>query len=204
MDEIRKYLPYKDQFAICFDWETTGSDFAITDMREMAKVFQGISLGAVVYDTATMEPVDSMYVEIKFDAAKYQWLDRAEKIHGLSRAHLEANGATNEEAASMFFEMFLKYFSPESQVLVLSHNTNFDIAFMEQLLEPLGIMFKIKRTVLDTSVLGYMTTGLHKSDDLFDFLCIPPRTEHNALEDALYTLEAAKRIRDIFQLGLSG
>ena len=57
---------------------------------------------------------------------------------------------------------------------------------------------------MDTSGLALLTLGVYRSDDLFDFLGLEERAEHNALTDALYTLQSAKRIRQLVNIGLYG
>ncbi len=189
-----KYKPMREKYGLVIDWETSGSTWG----GDSTIQYQGVSVGLVVFDTQTLLPIDQEYIEIKFDETKYSWSEGAEKVHGLSREHLEANGLTNEEAVVKFMTFFMKYFSPDDFVLVLGHNRAFDVAFTEQLLKPHGIMFNTSITALDTSVLGYMTIGLHKSDDLIHALGIPDRDAHNALDDALIELEIYRILRTMF------
>lgn len=199
-----EYRQYKDRYGLCIDWETSGNDYHAKDVWELAQRYQGVSMGAVVFDLQTYDIVDSMYVEIQFDPTRYQWTPEVEKIHGLTRDYLAANGVSQEEATKQFFEMYLKYFSPDSTVILLGHNTNYDIAFTDQLLAQFGVMFKLKKTVLDTSVACQIGLDLYRSDDIFHFLGLPERQAHNALEDCVYTVEAARRFRDIVRRGLEG
>lgn len=194
------YKRYKDAHAICIDWETSGSDWG----KDSSINYQGISMGAVVYNTQTFEVIDTLYVEIKFDDSKYKWSAGAEAIHGLSREHLEQNGVSQTKAAELLARLIIKYFDPQKEVLFLGHNRDFDVAFTKQLLEPHGLMFKISHTHLDTSGIAYTLTGLHRSDDIFDYLKVVDKTrdKHNALDDALMTVDAARRLRLIFELGL--
>ncbi len=178
---------------ICIDWETSGSAWG----EDSTINYQGVSFGAAIFRLDNFEVVDTLYQEIKFDATKYLWSDGAQKIHGLTREHLEANGVTPEEAAVELMSMYVKYFSPDEYVYILGHHVDFDIAFTEQLLKPFDIMFKIGATRIDTSGTGLIMFGIHKSEDLFNFLGLPARTTHNALEDVLLTVEAAKTMRMI-------
>jgi len=191
----QKPLP---KYALAIDWETSGSAWGQDSTIE----FQGVSFGAVIFDLATFEPVDTLYREIKFDASKYKWQLQAQKIHGLSQEHLEANGVDLETAAIDLVSLYLKYFEADEFVYILGHHIDFDIKFTEQLLEPLKIMFKIGATRIDTSAAGLIMFGIHKSEELFQFLGLPPRTTHNALEDALLTLQAAKMMRTITESAL--
>jgi hypothetical protein len=188
------------KFGFGIDWETSGSTWGSDSTVD----YQGLSFGAVIFDLATFEPVDQLYCEIKFDDAKYKWSDGAQKIHGLTREHLAANGMTAEDAAVALMSMFVKYFAPDEFVFILGHHADFDIKFTAQLLEPLGIMFKIGATIIDTAGTGLIMFGIHKSEDLFQFLGLPARTTHNALEDIILTLQAAKVMRSIADAALAG
>lgn len=188
------------KYGFGIDWETSGSCWGGDSTID----HQGISFGAVVFDLRTLEPVETLYCEIKFDDSKYKWQEGAFKVHGLSREHLAANGMTAEDAAVALMSMFVKYFAPDEKIFILGHHTDFDVAFTKQLLEPLGIMFQIGATVMDTAGAGLINFGIHKSEDLFQFLGLPPRTTHNALEDILLTLQAAKTMRAIFDAALAG
>lgn len=185
--------------AVCLDFETSGSTWG----GDSSILHQGISFGLVVFDTRTFEPIDMMYQEIKFDASKYKWSEEAQAIHGLSREHLEENGVSQEDAAFAMCEMLLKHFGPSPTIMLLGHNLSFDICFTKQLLEQFGLMFKIHHVHLDTAGIALVTLGIHKSDLVFDFLGCGERELHNALEDCLMTIEACRRIRMVFQAGLS-
>lgn len=194
-----KYKKHRDKYGLVIDWETTGSIFG----GDSTENYQGISVGAVVFDTETLDPVDELLLYIKFDDTKYQWSDGAEKVHGITREFLEQNGMSQEDAAIALMTFVTQWFSPTDDIIFMGHNVDFDIAFTKQLLEPFGIMFKLKITKLDTSGCAWFCFGIHKSDDLFNLMGLPERNEHNALEDSLMTLEAAKRIRMLMNTVLS-
>lgn len=185
---MAKTLP---KFGIGIDWETTGSTWG----GDSSILHQGISLGAAIFDLQTFDVIETMYVEIKFNADKYIWTDGAEKIHGLSREHLEKNGVTREEAAVELLNMMVKYIDMDKDVMVLGHNVDFDIKFTKQLLEPFELMFKVSHRHLDTSGMGLILLNAWNSNELFDILGLPERKLHNALEDILMTIEAAKRMK---------
>lgn len=197
-----EYKLNKAQYGVVIDWETSGNDWNSKTVYDLAKKYQGISYGLVVFDTATLEPVDTLYRELTFDATRYGWDAAAEAIHGLSQSYLEMNGIGHEDAAADMAEMILKYFTPQEPILFLGHNTEYDKAFTAQLLDPYGVMFNIHNTHLDTSGTAYLNFGLHTSNDVFHFLGLPERTTHNALEDCIYTLDAAKRMRALMTLAL--
>jgi DNA polymerase III epsilon subunit-like protein len=183
---------------LAIDWETSGSAWG----EDSSLTYQGISFGAAIFRLADFEPVETLYREIKFDDSKYKWQDSAQRIHGLSREHLEAHGVTQEAAAVDLATFYLKYFAPDEFVYILGHHIDFDIKFTEQLLKPFEVMFQIGATRIDTSGTGLIMFGIHKSDELFTFLGLPERTTHNALEDTLLTLQAAKMMRTISNTAL--
>lgn len=197
-----EFKPNKATKGIVIDWETSGNDWDAKTVYELAERYQGVSVGAIVFDTTTLEPIENLYIEIKFDENEYAWHGEAEAIHGLSRAHLEAVGVSQEDAAVQLGQLILRHFHPQEPILFLGHNTEYDKAFTHQLLDKFGIMFKIHNTHLDTSGTGYINFGIHTSNDIFHFLGLPERQEHNALEDCKYTLESAKRMRLLMQTAL--
>ena len=197
-----KQLDFK--FGLCIDWETSGAVWG----GDSSKEFQGISFGAIVFDVNTFEPIEELYLEIKHNP-KWKWSDEAEKIHGITRKHLDKNGVTQEEAAVALAEMIIKYWGINSKVMFLGHNPEFDRRFTNQLLNEIGIEFSVEPTgkfdsrielfhvVLDTSALGFITLGLYKSDLLFERIGFEERGAHNALEDARQTLMTCKVMREL-------
>lgn len=190
--------------ALCIDWETSGAVFG----GDSSKEYQGVAFGAVVFNTKTFEVIETLYRMVKFDAAKFKWSDEAEKIHGLSREHLAEHGVTQEDAAMDLLDLILKYWGPTNKVMFLGHNPEFDRRFTNQLTMSVNIEFSVEKTanevdghiqlhhvMLDTSAAGFITMGLFKSDLLFEAVGLEERGEHNALTDALYTVETCKRIR---------
>ena len=192
------------KFGLCIDWETSGAVWG----GDSSKEFQGISFGAIVFNTHTFDVVEELYLEIKYDP-KWKWSSEAEKIHGLTKEYLEENGITQEEAAIKLVEMILKYWGTNSKVMLLGHNPEFDRRFTNQLLNEIGIEFSIEASgnfdsrieifhvVLDTSALGFITLGLYKSDLLFEKIGFEDRNDHNALQDARQTLMTCKVIREL-------
>ena len=189
------------KFAICIDWETTGSNFG----GDSTEDYQGIAYGAVIFDTETFEPVETLYREIHFDETKYKWTDGAEKIHGLSREHLAANGVTREEALTDLLDLILRYIGTESKIMFLGHNVDFDICFTQQLARDFGIELKIHHVKLETSGTAFMLIGKYRSNDVFEFFTGVVRDgAHNALDDALITLETARNMRALITAALEG
>ena len=85
----------------------------------------------------------------------------------------------------------------------MGHNKDFDIAFLHQFLEPLGIMPKIWYRGINTCDIGIVCFGLAKSDMIFDRIGLPPRQDHNSLEDAIYTLYTCKKVKDLINISLN-
>jgi DNA polymerase III epsilon subunit-like protein len=185
------------KFGLAIDWETSGYS-----IPNYAAKHQGISFGALIFDTSDFSIVETMYIEVKFNSSKYEWDAGAEKIHGLSREHLEAHGVSQEEAAQQLAGMILKYMGTD-KIVALGHRVHFDIAFTNQLMESVGFELTWDPIKLDSAAFALTFLGVTKSDDLFDMMGMPPRTEHNSLEDVIYTIESIKGIRDFFMKGLT-
>ena len=73
---------------LAMDCETSGVAVNTDDPSEG---FQSISWGLVVVDANTLNTIDEMYVEIKWDKES-KWDSKAEKVHGLTREYLEQHG----------------------------------------------------------------------------------------------------------------
>lgn len=195
-----KYKPCP-AFGLCLDWETSGANWGYTPAQQ-AKDFQGITFGAVIYDTKTLLPVETLYREMKFDHNKYQWTSGAEAVHGKSMAYLGSHGVDRLDAALDLIEMTMKYFS-NTPVPFMGHNRDFDMAFTKQLFVDTGVPeFSYHHTNIDSSGIAFTLLNIYKSNDVFDFLGLAERKEHNALEDALMTLESCRRIKLLVQTAL--
>ena len=192
-----KYHP--GAFGLSIDWETSGSDFG----GDSTKSYQGISFGAVIFDTKTFEPVDQVYVELQFDDTKYKWSDEAEKIHGLTRAHLAEHGESREDALCILLELIAKWIGTDSKIMFLGHNVDFDIAFTQQLARDFDIELKVHHVKLETSGAGFITIGEYKSDAVFEFFTGQVREgSHNALDDSLMALETVRNMRALMNAAL--
>ena len=219
MEIKKKTTQMPQEFGVCIDWETSGAIFG----GDSSKDHQGISFGAVIFRTKTFEPVAKLYKLIKFDEQKYKWTESAQKIHGLTKERLAAEGVTQEEAAMELLELILKYFGPSSKVMILGHNPEFDNKFTNQLLatidfeltreiltlkernaalHPDRVYIEMHHVVLDTSALGFITLGLSKSDLLFERIGFADRGEHNALIDAEMTLQTCAAMKQLVEAAL--
>lgn len=179
-------------YALSIDWETSGSSFS--SLEDTTRDYQGISFGACIFDLDTFAIHDSIYHEIRFDP-KYKWTLEAERIHGLTREYL-SDKSEPEDAAVDLMNMVVKYFGTGS-VVFAGHNVAFDIAFTKQLLEGLGIMPAVASRQLDTAGIGWVMFNEPKSEPLYQLLGLPPRQLHNALEDAIYTVQALQIMRGL-------
>lgn len=196
---------------LCIDWETSGATWG----GDSSIDYQGLSFGAIIFDTATFEPIEKLYCEVKFNADKYQWSQGAENIHGLSREYLEQNGLSQEDAAIALLELLAKHFDADSKVMFLGHNPEFDRRFTDQLLNVVDFEFSVEKkrsncvqiqlhhVVLDTSALGFIAFGLFKSDLLFEKMGFEDRGSHNALQDAEQTLMTCQIVNGLVQIGLT-
>jgi len=188
------------KYGLCIDWETSGSNFTGLSHEE----YQGISYGAIIFDTETFEPVEELYREIQFDETKYKWSDAAEAIHGLSRDYLAKNGVSREEALTDLLDMIVRYIGTD-KIFMLGHNSIFDRDFTLQLASDFGVSLKFHHVILDTSSTSFILNGMNKSNDVFSFWCGITRTEnHNALEDARLALGAARAMRLLCKAALEG
>lgn len=183
-------------FALAIDWETSG--YSIPNYAEK---HQGISFGAIIFDVRSLEPVEELYREVKFDS-KYIWDAGAEKIHGVSREYLDRHGITQQEAAVDLANLVVKYIGQED-VMLLGHRVHFDKAFTQQLTSSIDIQFNYHPTTIDSCSIATVLMELTYSEDIFQTLGLPARGKHNALEDIRYTLESVKRMKQFFLTGVS-
>lgn len=182
------------KYILIVDTETSGSTFGTYE--ETFSRYQGLAFGAIVATSDTFEEVASLSIKVKFDSSKYEWSDEAEKIHGLTREHLEAEGLETEEAAAELAGFILDHFGT-GKVMFANHNPWFDIEAMRQLLEPHGVMPDLHHVVLDTSGLGFVAMGKYRSNDVFEFFNGERPPIHDALGDARMALGVLKGIREI-------
>lgn len=200
------------QWGLCIDWETSGSTWG----GDSSILHQGVAVGIIVFKTSDFTAVEELYLEIKFDESKYKWSDEAEKVHGISREHLEQNGVTQEEAAQQLVELIVKYWGTQPKVMLLGHNTEFDRRFTNQLLQTVGVEFSAERSeedacpvwiqvhhvLLDTSSCSFIVSGVYRSDEMFAMIGFDERGAHNALDDARMTLDTAAVFRALMKEAL--
>lgn len=210
MTKIKKPRGYFEK-VLCLDCETsglffsskTGADDPSFDPKTKQH-HQALSWGFIVADLATLQPVEKLYMEIKWDGES-EWNMQAQNIHGLTKEHLQTNGITEEEAIEQIAELVIKYWGPTNPICTLGHNSvRFDIPFLQRQTRKFGINFNFANRHIDTNTLGMVCWNVFNSDDLFSACGLTNRTAHNALEDIEMTLEAARRTRMIFDSGMKG
>ncbi len=195
------------QYTLAIDCETSGLAMGCDDPSynpDTKEEYQAVSWGMIVVDTATLKPVDQLYVEIEFDKRKYTWNKQAERIHGMSQQYLRVNGMSMEDAVIEIGNMILKYWGTESPISLLGHNVaTFDLQFLRRTLRSQGIEVRFANRHVDTNSIGFAAFETYNSDDLFELIGLPvrdpgDRNPHNALADANYALKVVQSVRGIY------
>lgn len=204
------------QFILGIDCETTGLCFynqgAKTPVynESTGERHQAVSWGVLVIDSVTLETVDELYVEIKWNneskkqrKANPSFGRKAEEIHGLSQEYLEENGVEEEEALCKIAELILKYWGPTGNIQTLGHNVHlFDLEFLKDLFNRHDVELHTGNRHIDALSIGYATFGIFNSDDMFEVVGLSNRGVHNALDDIKRTLKSVRIIRKIFNKAL--
>lgn len=194
---------------LVIDSETSGMALGSDDPSfdpSTGETYQSIAWGLIVADAFTLEPVEKLYVEIKWNGESV-WSAKAQAIHGLSLEHLEEHGVSEEEAVIAIASLILKYWGPDSPVHLGGHNVaTFDLPFLRRLLRSQGLEIKFGHKYVDSNSIGFATFGTHNSDDLFEAVGCPARDphKHNALVDAENSLEAMRTVKQLFNACLEG
>jgi hypothetical protein len=187
---------------LAMDCETTGLAVNQDDPSYNSKTkeeYQAISWGLIVADAQTLLPIEKMYIEVQWNKEAV-WDMRAQRIHGLSKEHLEVNGFTEEEAVEAIGTLIMKHWGPEVRIGTLGHNVHsFDLWFFKRLFRRHGIELSFGSRHVDTSSIGFVNWEVYTSDQLFEAVGYEDRGEHNALQDAEQSLEAARLTRLLFK-----
>lgn len=191
---------------LVMDCETSGLD---VNNSNPSVGYQAVSWGLVIVDADSLNIIDQLYVEIKWNGTS-KWEPKAERIHGLSKDYLEDNGVTEKQAITLIANFLYKFWDPTSEfssdrvVRCAGHNVaTFDVHFMRQLFDKFGLTFNTGNRFIDTSTLGWGVFDCYTSDEVFKLLGIT-RKEHNALEDAKASLEVLRASRRICNTVLNG
>lgn len=181
------------------DTETSGMSYNTLDP---SAGYQIVSVGAIIVDANTLEEVDSLYLECKWNGAS-TWSDGAEKVHGLSRAHLDANALDEEEFIATLAEWLYSYYPPDGNpqqraIKFAGQNIrSFDHYFIKNLFDKYSLPLRTGSRFVDTSSIGYAVFGCYDSNELFRLVGNDDRTNHNALDDARKSLDAIRMAREV-------
>lgn len=158
--------------------------------------FQVVSWGIMVLDAQTLDTIEELYIEQQWDGEAI-WNESAEKVHGLTKEHLAANGVTREEAMLQIGSLILKHWG-KTPVVTLGHNSiTFDLPFLKHEAELAGIDLRFGNRHLDSNTLGFTLFGCFNSDDMFAELGFKEREAHNSLEDIRMTVKAFRVARKL-------
>lgn len=197
-------------YLLAMDCETTGlctnQDNPVVNVNTGER-HQPVSWGLIVASAETLKPIETMYVEIKWNKSSLkqrlenpEWGLRAEGIHGLTLDYLEDNGISEQNAVEQIGEMVLRHWGPKGNIRTLGHNVHtFDLPFFRDMFQRYGIDLRFGNRHYDTNSIGFATFGTFNSDDLFEAAGFEKRGNHNALTDAEQALEVTRRVRAIFQ-----
>lgn len=162
------------------------------------KSYQAVSFAMIIVDMETLEEVEELYVEIKWNG-EAEWSKEAENIHGLTKNYLDINGLDEKDALCLMAELILKYFGPDNVIPLMGHNVaTFDRYFLDGLFRKYGIALKFGSRNIDTLTIGAVLFNLFNSDELFNRVGLQKRTKHNALEDIKYTIETLRTVKTLW------
>lgn len=198
------------KYILAIDCESTGLNW---DTDDPSIGHQAVSWGIIVADAHTLIPIEKLYIEIKWneESKKAKQLDptfsvRASEIHGLTFAHLEEHGISEEEAVIAILELIIKYWGPDRQLHCLGHNVQaFDIPFLRAMFRRYGAEVRFSSRNTDSHSVGVALLESYTSDQFFGTMGFTDRDGHNALEDAAQALESIRRCRVMWNdfVGLS-
>lgn len=190
------------KYVLACDCETTGLFYDCDNKAYNAQTgehYQSIAWGFIVADAQTLEPVETLYLEIKWDGEAL-WDENAEEVHGLSKQYLKQNGITPLQASEQIEVLTKKYWKHYEPICLLGHNVySFDSWFLNHLMESNGKKLRISGRSIDTFSLGKIALGAFNSSQLFEQLGLGNRGVHNALEDTEMALASAKQIKAMCQ-----
>jgi len=184
------------------DVETSGYDQSNMMDRTGNGKFQMTSIGAIVANVNTLKELDTFYIEFKY-MEQCTWDSGAERIHGLSREHLEENGVSYEDGFVQFVEFLCKHFDPSYAITLGGHNVaTFDRHFIIRFFEHNDAEIRLSGHSVDSYTLGKVLLNANNSNELFEQVGID-RDTHNALEDARASLKAARLVKRLYETALN-
>jgi hypothetical protein len=159
-----------------------------------------ISIGACLVD----DPKKSFYVELRPDPTK-QWGHKEERVHRLSRAHLEENGIDRLEGVRQFalwVRATAEATAPESSPLFVGFNTPFDWMWLTMAFAEAGVKNPFGMSAMDLKSVYYTLHGgenltWKKTVKRFVRQVYPTDlvADHHALADAIEQAELARDLR---------
>lgn len=184
------------------DVETSGYDQNNMMDRSGNGKFQMTSLGAAVANANSLKELDSFYIEFKYIEG-CAWSESAERIHGLSKEHLEAAGVTYEDGFTQFVEFLIQHFDPSRAITLGGHNVaTFDRHFIIRFFEHNDAAIQLSGHSVDSYTLGKVLLNANNSNELFEQVGVD-RGTHNALEDARASLKAARLVKKLYETALN-
>jgi len=166
--------PLENTRFIIFDTETTGFSPAKGDRI--------ISLGAVVLENGKINETDVFHRMVNPNRS-------------IPREITELTGIDNEMVlnADSFYHVFRDFLDFIDNGVLVAHNANFDIAFINAMLKQYRVKFKYP--VIDTLKISYSLYNCiktHSLDHLLDLNKINPEGRHSALGDSILTAKLLK------------
>lgn len=157
--------------------------------------FNLVSIGAVEVRPTTAGHVlgREFYVELKpvFPGFRAESME----VHGLSREHLEHNGADAGEAMRRFADWTRSCLAPNEQPVFVGHNVVFDWAYINYYFHHFGLENVYGYKAMDSKSLAVGVLGIAWWDANKDFLLqrmpglvglTAQEKSHNALDDARF------------------
>lgn len=134
---------------------------------------------------------DELYIEVKPDFEGYE--PEAERIHGLSREHLQNNGMDSKEAMRRLEAWTLEQ-AGDTRPLFVGHNAPFDWMYIAYYFAYAGMKNPYGYNALDTKALAMGKLDLEWPDTnkerlaelLPNLPAVEPDKIHNAVYDARY------------------
>lgn len=187
------------EYLCVMDTETSGLNYNSLDPSDG---YQIVSFGAIIVDANTLEELDSIYLECQWNGDS-MWSDGAERVHGLSKAHLDECGLAEEEFVATIAEWLYSYFPPDGDanqraIKFAGQNVrSFDHYFVKNLFDKYKLPLRTGSRFVDTSSLGYAVFGCYDSNEVFKLVGNDDRDAHNALDDARMSLDVIRMAREV-------
>lgn len=166
---------------LLIDFETTGLDLD----KDLP-----IQLGAVLLDKQSLEEKDYFISYIAQDVSGMS--EESAKIHGINQEVLK-NAPSQQDVIRDFLNGF------GTEVYLASWNEMLDHTMLKKMLQSIDKdIYEHDYHYLDVWSLAYLHMvrqgrgDIIKSESTFEYFGLPPRKEHNALEDCRHTAEVLR------------